>query len=212
MTLRRRTICWKFLDTVSEFESPSVFLGFYAAIESAADREQLSHSTPDAPVSEDRVRQRLVEAIGRSLQRNRSTLPSIGNEITINGESWHVILNATAIPHLRVAVVERHSESEMEMAYRSRLVRNLVDRSEVNYGFVEDAHLHGETWSLYLFCKIRAVKKLHESFAREPFQHRPLLRPRIRRSRSLEPVCHTSLRSRMIRRRYERSSTNATES
>jgi len=175
MGLIAKGLCWKLLDSISESESPSAFIAFYEAIKKAAIRNDLDFSVDDPLMADSSIHKQMAEAIGRSLEPRPAILPSVGHTISIQGESWHVVLNATATPHLKAAVVERKPRTEEETAYRFRLVRDLVDHGEVDFGKIGDEQLHGKTWELYLFCKIRKLKVLRESFAKRPYRKQPIL-------------------------------------
>ena len=160
---------------ISESSSPSVFLECYGAIINAANAtNQFCSETVKTP-EEDRIRLRLVEAIGQSLQPNPRTLPAVTHSLTINGENWHVSLSATAIPHLRASVVEWEPKSETEIAGRFEVVRWLLQNRPAGFGRIENNQLHGKTWELYLFSKIHLLKKLQKAFSRDPYQKKAVL-------------------------------------
>jgi hypothetical protein len=150
-------------------------LSFYKAIKDAAKAANQSCSLTDKQPDEDIVRTQMVEAIGRSLQPNPPTLPSVTYTITINGEAWHVILSATAIPHFRAAVVEWGPKSDQEIVGRFQLARSLFEGRVAGFAKVENNQLHGKTWELYLFCKIGLLNNLRGSLSREPFQRKTVL-------------------------------------
>jgi hypothetical protein len=175
MSVRGTTVCWKLLDSISESNSPAEFLAFYEAIKDAARATNQSCSLTDKLPDEGLVRGQMVEAIGRSLQPNPPTLPSITYVITINGESWHVILSATAIPHLRAAVVEWEPKSESETASRFQITRWLLQNRIAGFGKIENDQFQGKTWEVYLFCKIGLLTDLRKSLNRDPFQRKAVL-------------------------------------
>lgn len=176
MNLFRTLIGWKLLDGISEAETPAEFVRFYGAIKSAAVNEHFLYSATEQPV-EHKIRVRMVEALGRSLQPNPATLPSITNEIRIQGERWHVILSATAIPYFSVAVVESGANAEQGNEYRAGLAKCLAERGDVGYCVIDGNRLHGKTWHLYLHCKIRILKTLRTFFSLRPFRMSPVLQP-----------------------------------
>jgi hypothetical protein len=175
MSVRAKTVCWKLLDSISESNSPTEFLAFYDAIKNTARTAGQSCSLTDKPPEESRVRSRMVETIGRSLQANSPTLPSITYVITINGESWHVTLSATAIPHLRADVLEWEPKSEAEIASRFQITRWLLQNRVAGFGKIENGQFQGQTWELYLFCKIGLLKDLRKLLNIDPFQRKAVL-------------------------------------
>lgn len=175
MSVRGTTVCWKLLDSISESNSPAEFLTFYDAIKLAATTSNQSCSLNDKPPDEGLVRSQMVEAIGRSLQPNPPTLPSITYVITVNGECWHIILSATAIPHLRAAVVEWEPKTEPQIASRFQITRWLLQNHIAGFGKIENGQFQGKTWELYLFCKIGLLKDLRTLLNIDPFQRKAVL-------------------------------------
>lgn len=173
MGLASNSVCWRFLSSVSEHETPKEFLSFYEVIKRTAIRKGLQPESDEGALAESKIQTQMVEAIGRSLQARPATLPAVGHTIRIQGEWWHVWLQTTQIPHLSAAVVERKQREFTH--YRFNLVRELIEGGDVDYGKVEDKQLHGKTWSLYLHCKIHALKVLREAYSRLPFRKKPVL-------------------------------------
>jgi len=175
MGLRRTTIYWKPLTDLSESDTPSALILLSKALANAARSQNLDCDTPERWAPHDKIRNQIAEVIGRSLDRRPAILPTIGYEIQVNRETWQVILNATAIPYLRIAVVERQVKSRAETAYRWHLVGTLLQQEERSYGVVGDDLLCGGTWDLFLFCKMRALRRLRDLFTKEPFQRRAVI-------------------------------------
>ena len=175
MGLRRTTIYWKPLTDVSESETPSALIVLSKALANAARSQNLHCAMPATWPPQDKTRDQIAEVIGRSLDRKPAILPSVGYEIEVNRETWHVILNATAIPYIRIAVLERQPTSGSQTAYRWHLVRTLLEQDERSYGLVGDDLLCGGTWELFLFCKTRAIRRLRDLFTKEPFQRRVVI-------------------------------------
>ena len=169
MSLIRTTFAWRFVNQISETATPLEFLQFQESITTAAARQGLRYSVAQQ-MSEQKIRSLMVEAIGRSLQKRPTTLPSVASEVSIEGERWHVILNATSIPHFRVSVVQSEPRSGPGSDYRVNLIRHLAEQDKIDYCIVENDKFHGKTWSLYLHCKIRLLKRLRELFSKSPFR------------------------------------------
>jgi hypothetical protein len=176
MSLIRTSFAWRFVTQISEIATPLEFLQFQEAITIAAARQGLRYSVAQR-MSEQKIRGLMVEAIGRSLMRSPTTLPSVASEVSIEGERWHVILNATSIPHFRASVVQSEPRPGPESNYRVSLVRHLVEQDRIDYCIVENDRLHGKTWRLYLHCKIRLLKRLRELFSKSPFRKVSVLLP-----------------------------------
>ncbi len=176
MSLIRTPLAWRFVNQISETTTPAEFLQFQESITKEAGRQELRYSVIEQ-LSEQKIRHLMVEAIGRSLQRKAKTLPSVAGEVSIAGERWHIILDATSIPHFRASVVLSEPRAGAEPNYRVDLVRRLVERDETDYGVVENARLYGKTWRLYLHCKIRLLKPLRDLFSQSPFRTLSVLLP-----------------------------------
>jgi hypothetical protein len=175
MSLIRTTLCWRFLDEISEDETPAEVVRFYESIIREARQAHLRCSATEQR-SESDIRKLMVEAIGRSLERDSPTLPSIANEILIQDERWHVILNATSIPHLRAAVVQSRPGSPNENEPRFHLAQQLMDRNLVGYYLTRGNRLCGKTWHIYLHCKIQTLDVLRKAYSMLPFRQKPMLR------------------------------------
>jgi hypothetical protein len=176
MSLIRKTLAWLFVNQISETTTPLEFLQFQEAITKEADRQKLRYSVTE-PMSEQKIRNLVVETIGRSLQTNPKTLPSVASEISIEGEQWHVILTATSIPHFRASVVQSEPMPRSDSKCQVGLVRQLVEQDEIDYCILGDDRLYGKTWRLYLHCKIRLLKPLRELYSQAPFRMVPVLLP-----------------------------------
>lgn len=176
MSLIRTTLCWRFLDEISENETPAEVVRFYESIVREAREARFNCSTTEQRSASD-IRKLMVEAIGRSLQKNPPTLPSIASEILIQDQRWHVILNATAIPHLRTAVVQSRPGSPNGNESRFHLAQQLMDRGLAGYCRTKENRLYGKTWHLYLHCKIQSLEILRKAYSMLPFRQKPMLRP-----------------------------------
>lgn len=156
-------------------QPPGEFLRFYEALREAANREHLQVYTTERR-SESEIKSLMLEAMGRSLQRHPATLPSVATEISIQGELWHVILSATAIPHFRATIVRSGPDHPTEKNdLYSRLLRRLTEDGDVGYCRLGNGALYGETWQLYLHSKIRLIKRLQAAFSRSPFRQKSAL-------------------------------------
>jgi len=65
MCLIRKTLAWLFVNQISETTTPLEFLQFQEAITKEADRQKLRYSVTE-PMSEQKIRNLMVETIGRS--------------------------------------------------------------------------------------------------------------------------------------------------
>lgn len=177
MGFRGITICWRFLTTINEADIPAEFMAFYTAIrDGAAATNQLCQMNGQPP-EEDSVRNKMIEVMGRCLQKKSPILPSIGYALMINDETWQVLLRPSAIPHFEVVVIENEPKLESDIAGRFEIVRWLMEHRVAGFGRRNNNGLQGKTWELYLFCKIRLLKNLRKSFQRLPFQRRTVLVP-----------------------------------
>jgi len=175
MGLVATELCWKFLDSVSESKSPSAFLGFYEAVRHAAIDDHLVCSNDNLSTSKSQLWEQIMIGIGKSLGRHPNIIPSVGHTISIQGETWQVFLDATAIPHLKAAVVENTSIKGVEAAHRFRIVLQLVKQGEIDFCKIEQNQLFGKTWELYLFCKIQKLRLLRKSFSMLAYRNQPVL-------------------------------------
>jgi hypothetical protein len=175
MTLRSKTLCWKFLNPTCQDAIPVAFVAFYFAIKDAGSRNGFIVSADEQLITEERIQAQMADIVRKSQLPRAAVLPGFGHTLNVQGESWQILLKATEIPHLRAAVVERKPTSHEEIQYRFRIVRELIERGDVDFGKTADQRFHGKTWELYIFLKTRKLKPLDDAFNRRPFLNGPVL-------------------------------------
>jgi len=171
------TFFWKFLESVSHEATPLAFVQSYESTRAAAGNIGIACSPDSTMPTENSTRERVADILEYFDQKGSKTLPSFGNGITMNGETWHLRCFLTMIPHIQAYIVERSPKTEAEITYRFQLVRELVRQGVVDFGQIENNQRFGKTWDLFLFFKIRRLRQLQQPFSLLLFRDHAICSP-----------------------------------
>jgi hypothetical protein len=177
---------YSFLNGDPVRTGPQSFVDAIGAIISFADLNGLSDSLlfrPDS-LSEELVRERLKAALEKASPKvlKSRLLPSMLDDIRLDGYKWILGVTVTGIPHLEGLVLRRiaHSDPDGPPAHGSSLVRHMVDSGRADLGATGEKELYGKRWELYTYLKIRLISKLGDAFEMRSFSGETLLpSPRV---------------------------------
>jgi hypothetical protein len=184
MAVTGKSLFWKFLEASPEACAPAALMNLLNEIESFSAQQGFARGFEPRRDgwSEEAIRTRMAEAKSAYARKSMAfpILPSSDYQFQMEGDRWHLAILMTAIPHIRGGVIDKPGAGQAPPAYRSHLVRYLVDEGVVDLGVVEDNRLYGRTWDIYFYCKIQLMKGLTNRFEIKASDKGPLLvAPRI---------------------------------
>ena len=181
-----RPLFWTLLKDVHDLTAHAAFSDVLNEIITFGEQNSLVTDAQRVrnEMTEERTRS-LADATRRRYSSNSvlwPALPGFGRIVNIAGQTWHLGYSMSQIPNLHGGRPAKPNDVIPVEASRD-LLRHLVDKGAANIALIDDNNLYGETWDLYLFCKIQSRKKLRAAFELKGYDSQPVLG-------ALMEVCH----------------------
>ena len=181
-----RPLFWTLLKDVHDLTAHAVFSDVLNEIITFGELNNLV--TDAQPVRNEMTVERTQLLADAAWRRYSSSsvlwpaLPGFGRIVNIGGQTWHLGYSMTQIPNLHGGRSAKPNEV-IHVRDSRDLLRHLVDKGAANIALIDDDNFYGETWDLYLFCKIQSRKKLRAAFELKGYDSQPVLG-------GLMEVCH----------------------